>query len=177
VLYACDPTWWNHHFPEVSRSFHGQMWTVSNAARDRYHLRWIFGADREGLAPKADHIHTGRNSGYQALSLAYVFGAKRVLLLGFDFQRTGGKSHWHGDHPRGLGNGGRYSGWIIAMGKLAKDLKAKGVDVVNCSRATALTCFRRSTIQQELPDETVSLDHERGGNARELPDQIYSAVR
>jgi hypothetical protein len=141
------------------------MWTVSTAARDRYHLRWIYGVDHDGLAPKLDHIHTGRNSGYQAMSLAYIFGVKKMLLLGFDFQRTNGKSHWHGDHPRGLGNGGRYSGWVIAMDKLAKDLAAKGVEVVNCSRHTALKCFKRSTIEKELPDE-VSAGDERGGDAR-----------
>jgi hypothetical protein len=161
-------TWWNAYFPELSRSFHGEMWTVSNAARDRYGLRWVFGADREGLAPKNDYIHTGRNSGYQAISLAYIFGVKKILLLGFDMQRTNGKSHWHGDHPRGLGNGSRYQGWIIAMNKLAKDLADKGVTVINCSRQTALKCFPRSTIQKELPDEVLPASDERGSDAREL---------
>jgi hypothetical protein len=98
------------------------------------------------------------------MSLAYVWGVKKMILLGFDMQRTNGKSHWHGDHPKGLGNGSRYSGWLVAMGKLAKGLSDKGVEVVNCSRQSALQCFRRSTIDKELPDEripVVSEDLER----------------
>jgi hypothetical protein len=152
-LYGCDATWWNRYFPELSTCFHGEMWTVSTAARDRYGLSWIYGQDRNGLSREATSIHTGKNSGYQAISLAYLFGAKRILLLGFDFQRTGGKSHWHGDHPRGLGNGGRFPIWATAMATLARDLEGAGVEVVNCSRQTALRCFRRSTIQEELCDQ------------------------
>jgi hypothetical protein len=151
VLYACDTTWWGAYFPELSRSFRGEMWTISSAARDRYGLKWIFGVDRDGLCPDLDRIHTGRNSGFQAISLAYVWGVKKINLLGYDMQRTNGKTHWHGDHPRGLGNSSRYSDWIPPMNKIAKDLEQRGVDVVNCSRSTALRCFRQSTIEKELP--------------------------
>jgi hypothetical protein len=95
-------------------------------------------------------ITTGRNSGFQSLCLAHYFGAARVLLLGYDFQRTGGRAHWHPDHPRSLGNGGKFPAWVDEMNILARDLKACGVDVVNCSRATALHCFPRATIQEVL---------------------------
>lgn len=139
------------YFPEVARAFHGEKWTTSPQARDRFDLYWIYGMDRPGLSEDPTYITQGKNSGYQAISLAHNFGASRLLLLGFDFQRTGGKSHWHGDHPKGLGNGGQFHNWIAAMKKLAQDLAAANVEVINCSRKTALTCFPQRSIEECLP--------------------------
>ena len=153
VLYGCDASWWQHYFAEVATTFRGsEMWTVASAARDQYKLRWVYGYDSVGLSKSADKIHTGYNSGYQAIGLAALWGASRILLLGFDFQRTNGKTHWHGDHPRTLGNGGRYPMWIKAMDALAKDARTAGIDIANCSRKSALKCFRISTIDTELSD-------------------------
>jgi hypothetical protein len=140
--------WWTAYFAEVSRVFKGEKWTVSAAARDRYDLHWIYGMDRPGLSKDPTFIHTGKNSGYQAMSLAALFGVKRILLLGFDFQRSGGRTHWHGDHPRGLGNGGQYPTWVRAMNELARDLERAQIEVINCSRKSAIHCFPVKTIEQ-----------------------------
>ena len=40
--------------------------------------------------------------------------------------------------------------WIKKMGVLAKELVAGGVEVVNCSRSTALECFPRGVLEDEL---------------------------
>lgn len=97
-------------------------------------------------------IHYGNNSGFQAMNLAYHWGARRMLLLGFDCKAQAGKVHWFGDHPKPLRTEpSAFKTWLASFEKLAKDLKADGVEVVNCSRETALTCFKRSTIDQALP--------------------------
>lgn len=88
-------------------------------------------------------IHEGGNSGYQAINLAYHFGAARLVLLGFDMQRTGGKSHWFGDHPAGMNVPSPYDVWRGKFTALAADLALEGVEVLNCSRETALETFRR----------------------------------
>jgi hypothetical protein len=153
VLYACDITWWIAYFAEVSRTFRGEKWTVSARARDQFDLHWIYGMDRPGLSKDPTLIHQGSNSGYQAISLACLFGAARILLLGFDFARSGGKSHWHGDHPKGLSNGGAYFGrWTAHMNRLAADAAAAGITIINCSRKTSLTCFPRQAIEDVLCD-------------------------
>jgi len=138
------------YFPEVARNFHGEKWTVNARARDRFDLFWIMGLDNGGLSKDPTCIHQGKNSGYQAMSLAHLFGVARILLLGFDFSQDGTKTHWHGDHPRGLGNGGTYPDWVRAMQPLAVDLKAAGVEVINCSRRTAIDCFPRRAIEECL---------------------------
>lgn len=149
-MYACDYPWWAAHIGELA-GFAGERWSIDVCARDRFGVRWLAGIDRPGLAPIAGeppyHLHTGCNSGYQALGLAALFGAARILLLGYDFGNAGALVHWHGSHPRGLGNGGHYPSWIAAMNRLAIDLEKSHIEVINCSRVSALTCFPRRAIQ------------------------------
>lgn len=154
VLYACDDAWWLNYFSEVATTFKGsEMWTIAQRARDQFKLNWIYGITARGdLSQKRDQIHAGLNSGHQAMALAYHFGVSKILLLGYDMSRHHGKTHWHADHPRGkMGNGGRFHEWAKHQVLLAKDLKDQGVEVINCSRSTVLTCYPRATIQEALP--------------------------
>lgn len=95
-------------------------------------------------------IHWGGNSGYQAINLAYLWGARRVVLLGYDMQKTDGKSHWFGDHPKGLNGNSPYPTWIQKFDRLAADLKSEGVEVINATRETALRCFQRANLEDIL---------------------------
>lgn len=111
----------------------------------------MYGIDDRGLNRSPMRIHYGNNSGYQAINLAYHWGARRMLLLGFDCRGHAGKMHWFGNHPKPLRNEpSNFEKWRDHFGRLAGDLSAAGVEVVNCSRDTALTCFKRSTIDQCL---------------------------
>lgn len=125
---------------------------MSEGARDQFGLAWVYSTDGSGLSRDPTYIHAGRNSGYQAISLAHLFGARRFVLLGFDMMLgTKGERHHHGEHPPGLSSGTRnYAGWIRLMGTLAADLKADGCKVFNASRRTALHCFPRVTLETAL---------------------------
>ena len=130
--------------------FQGELWTVSEAARDRYGLQWVQGIDAGGLSNNQHSIHTNKNSGAQAIALAALFGATRIVLLGFDMGRINNRTHWHGDHPKPLGNGNRYATWIRAIDTMAAPLRAAGIAVVNCSRHTNLKCFNRQPLETVL---------------------------
>lgn len=143
------------HHAEAARC-QGELWTVSESAREAYDLHWIYGAGRSGLSPSPEYIHTGQNSGYQAIGLAYLFGASKITLLGFDYMTGANKErHWHGDHPKGLGNcaPSRFPSWIQQMGVLAKDIQRAGVEITNASRRTALECYPRATLETALHDD------------------------
>lgn len=113
-------------------------------------MNWVAYQHGRGLNRQPGVINSGLNSGFQAINLAWHFGARRIVLLGYDFQRTAGRSHWHGDHPAGFANGGNYREWAHHMAALAGDLKADGVDVINASRQTALECFQRRPLEAIL---------------------------
>ena len=89
-------------------------------------------------------MHQGGNSGYQAINLAYLWGATAIVLLGLDCSPSkDGKAHWFGQHGPGLTQRQPFDLWQAKFPRLAQDLKDDGVRVINCSRQTALTCFDR----------------------------------
>jgi hypothetical protein len=63
---------------------------------------------------------------------------------------AGERMHFHGRHSGNLDHGSDYAAWRTAMKPLARDLAAEGVEVINCSRDTALDCFPRGDLQQCL---------------------------
>lgn len=150
VLYAGDRAWWDVHLPRVREIFQGELWTQDRRTAHRNGLHHIQHSNEPGLSFVRGRVHSGGNSGYVAIGLAYLFGAKRILLVGYDFQDTGGMSHWHGDHPPQLNQDRPFKGWIISMNSLAAALQEVGVEVINCSIETALTCYPRGDLAQCL---------------------------
>lgn len=97
-------------------------------------------------------LGAGGNSGFQALNLAAVAGASRVILLGYDMQWTGGKTHFHGDHGKGLSNPEQQmlKSCAKSLDAAAAELEARGVEVINCTRDTALKAYRRAKIEDVI---------------------------
>jgi hypothetical protein len=105
-------------------------------------------AGSQGFTERPGAISTGQNSGYAAIHLAATMGAKRILLLGLDMQGT----HWHGTHPHGLNNPkpDRFRAWIRNFRTLAPALTARGIEVWNCSQASALDAFPKRSLESLL---------------------------
>lgn len=162
AVYAADREWWELHGPSIRSA--ASRWTqipvsMRGLERDRAQdfasangLNVVAGESGDGLCRIPGRVNYGLNSGFQAMNLAWHAGARRLVLLGFDYKNAGRRSHYFGDHPAPLRNDEpkKFEKWIAHMDRLAADLAADGVEVVNCSRDTALTCFRRSTITEEL---------------------------
>lgn len=91
-------------------------------------------------------LHFNSNSGAQAINYAYLLGARRICLLGYDMQHTDGKAHFFGSHPNHLA-AANHVVYVQTFTQLASDLKAAGVEVINCTRETALHQFDRATIE------------------------------
>ena len=104
VLYACDGGWWRVYGNEVVEKFAGKRYCYAEPGT-RYGAKRVRGVcGVGGLNPSTEKVNTGGNSGHQAIHLARNMGATRIIMLGFDFAYTGGRSHWHGNHEGGLGN-------------------------------------------------------------------------
>lgn len=110
----------------------------------------IRSAPHSGISTDPSLIHTGSNSGFQALNLAILAGASRVLLLGYDMQPTNGQSHWFGDHPGSLNRASPFAVFRKAFEDAADQIARLGVEVINCSRETSLTCFKRAALSEAL---------------------------
>jgi hypothetical protein len=71
--------------------------------------------------------------------------------LGYDQGWTNGQPRWHGKHPQGLQNQKPgFRRWATWFEQAAQDFRGLGVEVINCSRQTTLTCFERRPLQEVL---------------------------
>lgn len=159
VLYACDAAWWDvqyAHGPYIQsiQSFAGERWSSHDKARNqklahaqRYRLRLVAGREAEGFSFDPSVIHYGGNSGYQALNLALLMGAKRVILVGFDMRMVNGQRHFFGKHPAKLRNVGNYQHFIAKFAKAARRLP-KGVEIINATPGSALNCFPYQRLEE-----------------------------
>lgn len=146
----------------MRRSFSGELWTQDKDAAKKFGLNWIQGFHNEGLSRDANFIHFNSNSGAQAINLAAHWGAKRLVLIGFDMKMVGSKRHWFGNHPGTLDKASDYRDWIWKFKKIASDLKRMGIECINCSMDSALDCFEKRPLASVLEPITCS------GNTRSI---------
>lgn len=143
VVFGMDSRWWLEHVEEVKRVCAGRLMSVSPlvaklGVETTHGCGWFQGFG---------------NSGTCAIALAVAGRAARLVLLGYDCQKTGGRVHWHGDHPKGMSNAKSLAIWPKRFEAVAAHAKRNGVPVVNASRATALTCFPRGGLEGELASQ------------------------
>jgi hypothetical protein len=153
VLYAGDHKWWAKYGRDAA--IPAARWTCNQRAADEFGV----------------HLHAARgpyNSGLRAIQLAALFGARRILLLGYDCAMLAGRKHWHPDHD-GISNPtlSRMQAWAIQFTRVAAELK-RNADVINCSRQTALKCFPRADLAAVLREAKPN-EHQSGA-ARSAPD-------
>lgn len=161
---TCGRAWWadcayfgdylalREYVPKLrppAGSFEGEWWTQDKAGAERWSLQLVASGNRPGLG--TERVHLNGNSGAQAVNLATLFGARRVLLLGFDMKAgPGGQKHWFGSHPVPLVQDLLFDEWIHKFEAIAKDAIAMGVEIVNCTPGSALPWFRMGNIEEEL---------------------------
>lgn len=129
-----DRDWWKTYKDEVNTAFFGERFS-NNSHPGNYRTTRIT-------------AHCFANSGAGAIVTAISGGAKRVILLGYDCQYTDGKKHWHGDHPKHLGNANRIEQWSAKFAQLAKEYRH--IEILNASRQTALQCFKMVSLEEAL---------------------------
>ncbi len=171
VCYFADSHWHAWHTAGIARpslgfsaadvrerfaAFHGQKCTIQNSGANIkdaavHMLRNInYPNHSTGLSLDPKALCTGRNSGFQALNLAVLAGAKYIILLGYDGKPgDDGRAHWFGDHPRPTPPA-IYPLLKQAMSAAELALKNIGVIVVNCSPGSAIDSFPKMDIRQAL---------------------------
>lgn len=146
VLYCADDDWWER-FKGVPE-FAGERWTVSEHAAKKWSLNHINGSSGIQWGKTPELIAYGGNSGFQAMNLAYVQGATKIILLGFDYKHTENRKHWFDETQyKRQSRVSDYSGWLMRLSVAAKLID---IPVINCSPDSAIHCFRRMNIAEAL---------------------------
>lgn len=135
LLYGCDPEWWSHH---QAHTFAGLKVTCVDRV-PHPEVMCLRNTGTRGFDPDPGCIRTGSNSGYQALHVAAHTGARRILLCGYDMHG----SHFFGPHPKPLRNTTEslFAVFIRNFDAIAAALKARGIEVFNCTPGSRLRRF------------------------------------
>jgi len=133
-LFAIDRAWWDIYVNDVFKNFYGAK-IIGNPCPKGYNLTSVTDIGCYG------------NSGIGAISLAIRFGAKKVILIGYDCSVTDNKTHWHGDHVAGLDNARRIDEWPILFNNFAANITTP---IINATRTTALRTFPIVSLEYAL---------------------------
>lgn len=168
VLYAADSHWFRWHTNGIPvgmwtadyvrhafASFAGQKCSIENSGgnitddavhmlRNKHHPSLGY-----GLSTDPRYLVTGANSGVQALNLAILAGAKKIILLGYDGKPDGDRTHMLGPHPRPTPEAA-YPLYVSAMDAARKQVEELGVTVINASPGSAINAWQKMRLEDAL---------------------------
>ena len=155
VLYFADRSWWVAHRAEALACFAGRRVSIGTCEDGILRLR---SKGRCGLEMDPSGVRHGSNSGYQAINLAFHFGVSRIVLLGYDMHVDGARTHWHAGYPGHTAESQEHSlrdVFLPCFSTLVGPLAAAGVEVINCTPGSALTCWPSRALAEVLAETEV----------------------
>lgn len=150
VCYFADVKWhgWHAKRPEFA-AFAGQKCSIFIGVDPKLpgvHL--LKQAEYTGLSTTPTEIVTGSNSGYQAVNIAALSGAKRIVLIGYDAAPRNGADHFFGAHPDK--SHPPYDVVRARFRDLVEPLKKIGVTVLNATPGSQISAFERVDLAASL---------------------------
>ena len=159
LLFWADRRWldWNHDRLHL----HTGEWKV---ARKQPHLSLPFDVKVLRFLPRRfSHCPDavgGWDSGSSCINLAYLLGAARIILLGFDMHDVPldrwREGNWHETHQEPPLEGQRANKFIPAHELMAFNLAKAGVEVINATPGSALTCYPIMPLERALMERAVA---------------------
>ena len=154
-LAATDGVWWRK-YPQA-KEFAGK----------RYSMHAVSGVERVRV-PQMGQVC---NSGVLALVCAVRLGATRILLSGFDMHG----SHFFGKYENGLSNT-LPKKRVLHFAQYAKWAREnRGVEVINCTEGSALTCFPRARLDDFTKETCEQAGSPSGGSNQVLHGETMQA--
>jgi hypothetical protein len=147
--YSNDHDWFESQLGVMRRECLGELWCGHPTWRNPRVRSIPFDKRARGIVTTPGRIAWGGNSGYAALNLAWQFGASKIVMLGYDQTDVNGE-HWHGSHAPSIWKAFNWPMWRERFAEAAVDFVRLGVEVVNCTRHTTLTCFPLADLHETL---------------------------
>jgi len=162
-MFATNCPFWDYYWgrEDGPRSHPCEKWTNDVEAASKYPLHFINSVERRGLGN--DLLHHGHSSGACLVNLAYLLGADRIVLLGYDMkyasdydgkQRHIGSSprHYFGEYPSALQHwpkaavkDGVHFELVEHYNSIAKQAL---VPIVNATPGSAIRCFPMMSMEE-----------------------------
>lgn len=132
VLFFGDRRWFRWHEAEVM-AWPGQVITSSAAVFNTGKVQRMGKLYDKPISDDRSRL-VGIDSGCQAVNLAYHFGARKIVLAGFDMDfAEDGSSHFHNDHQTPSDRKNYVDKFTPQYPPLIAALAERGVEVVRCT--------------------------------------------
>ena len=145
VCWFGDMKWWNWHRDRL-RKYWGMVVTCNPKMKDWARIKVLLRGKSQGIETRPNYVAWNRNSGSSAINLAYHFGAKKIVLLGFDMRRIDGKKNWHNEHKEREHN--PFARHMMSMPTIRKELQDLGVELINATKDSAITCLPYLSLEE-----------------------------
>lgn len=158
LMFATNQNFWGWYWgqPQGPQTHPCEKWTNDRWSAEQFKLHYIDSIERNGLSAEPTYLHHGHSSGACLVNLAYLMGAERIVLLGYDMKyapdydgtkkQIGSEArHYFGEYPNALQHwpkacvtAGVHWGLIEHYASIAKQ---NLVSIVNATPNSALDCF------------------------------------
>lgn len=106
---------------------------------------------RFGLSTEQDTLCWNRGCGGAAINAAYLLGATRIVLLGFDMRiNTAGEHNWHDNHKVKERPQIYQNSMIPFLKPMSDAMKVTGLQIANATPGSALTLFPMVSLEELL---------------------------
>lgn len=143
ILYSSDPRWFRKINPDPTDF--GELLCPFETGG----IAELIQAER-GRGFNNNLLHLGHSSGFAAVGLALLRGAKEIYLLGYDMGKVNNKAHFFGDYPEVLVKESPYEKFIMDFVVSKDDLELFSATITNCTTGSNLDCFPIVPIREAL---------------------------
>jgi hypothetical protein len=160
VLYFADASWYRNNMNALTTFKNLKVTDVRRVknrppteAENHKNIKKLVRSNDEGLSTDPEVLNWNKNSGAAAINLAVLFGATRILLLGFDMKPNGaGATHWHAGDPCYLKptRARNFERFQSRFPRIAEDAKELGVEILNVNENSAINEFEKVHIKEVL---------------------------
>ena len=150
ICYSSDPAWYREAWDSISKlpfkeylcPFDTGIEAVQRVDSSQERLR----------GTKNDRsLYLGHSTGYAAIDLALLRGAKEIYLLGYDMgKNNNNEAHYFGDYPESIRKESPYDKFILDFKDYDKTLELFGSSIINCTIDSNLKAFPIKNITEVL---------------------------
>lgn len=150
ILYFGDLKWWQSRREAIIRIFcGGDIYTLDNQIA---RVKAVHSTGKDGLEIDPSGVRNGSNSGFASINLAYHFGVKRIVLLGYDMKCDGEWMHWNKrqEPQKPIKFQQTLNMFNAYFPSLKAPLAHAGVEVINANPDSNLTVWPRVPLAEVL---------------------------
>lgn len=139
VCWFGDPRWYDWNIVDLSE-FGGLKACCCGALMGKPGVKVLRRGKPMGIDLRANFISWNRSSGGSAINLAVHFGAKKIVLLGFDMKPSDdqGENNWHNLHKVKTNTSNPYNRFLESFPHIKRDVRELGVEIINSTMCSLI---------------------------------------